>query len=130
MVSPNTVTHAFSKTLRVDSLEVAVIISSGRRPDFWSAHASSRRFGLGRARSKAMQGCIALLKHFVQNLLRTSLRPQGLGRGVGRGLGAGVPLGVGVGRGVTVGVGVAVGVAVGVGLAVGVGVGVPFPPGP
>jgi hypothetical protein len=74
-----------------------------------------------------MRGRIALLKHFVRNLLRTSARyGHGRGWGVGRTLGGGLGLGVGVGR--TVAVGVAVGVGVGVGLTVGVGVGVTPPP--
>jgi hypothetical protein len=76
-----------------------------------------------------MRGRIALLKHFVRNLLQTSSRyGHGRGCGVGRCLGIGFGLGVGVGRTVAVGVAVGVGVGVGVGLTVGVGVGVTPPP--
>ena len=76
-----------------------------------------------------MRGRIALLKHFVRNLLRTSSRyGHGRGWGVGRTLGGGLGLGVGVGRGVVVAVGVGVAVGLGVAVAVGVGVGVTPPP--
>jgi hypothetical protein len=67
---------------------------------------------------KAMRGRIALPKHYVRKLLRTTTAPHGRGCGVGR------SLGIGVGRGVEVGVGVGLTVGVGVGLTVGVGVGV------
>jgi hypothetical protein len=72
-----------------------------------------------------MRGRIALLKHFVRNLLRTYHHPpHGRGCGVGRSLGIGFGLGVGVGRTVAVGVAVGVGVGVGVGLVGGVTVAV------
>src|SRR4029077_2486178 len=74
-----------------------------------------------------MRGRMALLKHFVRNLLRTSSR-YGHGRGCGVGRTLGIGFGRGEGGGRTVAVGVAAGVGVGVGLTVGVGVGVPPPP--
>jgi hypothetical protein len=75
------------------------------------------------ARLKAMRGRIALLKHFVRNLLVT-YRRYGDGRGCGVGRGRGTALGVAVAVGVAVGVAGGVGVGVIVGVAVGVTVGV------
>jgi len=72
---------------------------------------------------KAMRGRIALLKHFVRNLLVT-YRRYGDGRGCGVGRGRGTALGVAVAVGVAVGVAGGVGVGVIVGVAVGVTVGV------
>ena len=70
-----------------------------------------------------MRGRIALLKHFVRNLLVT-YRRYGDGRGCGVGRGRGTALGVAVAVGVAVGVAGGVGVGVIVGVAVGVTVGV------
>jgi len=98
---------------------------------FWSAHASSRRFGKwsrDRKRCEDASHSKSTPRHAgraVRNLSRTSPQaPHGRGCGVGRARGPGLGRGVGVGRTVAVGVAVAVAVAVGVAVAVAVGLGV------